>query len=109
MPITVQPYHPAWGGHSDRSRGVNTILMLRGLPGMEVLEDSEQVQSNLRLGVKRTGLVEWADFARCDNACKNNLFISHVLVGDECDVQNVVHTCNESKEHVAIINLLNIW
>ena len=74
---------------------------------MEVLEDSERVQSNLRLAVERTGSIEWADFAQHDHACKNNLLISHVLVGDDCDVQNFAHWCHELKKHVAIINVTN--
>ena len=90
-------------GKSDRSRG-DAVLVPRGLPGMDVFK--EAVQTNLREGVKRRGTVHWPALEEIrDNACKNNLLIAQVLVGEQCEVDQFATWCNSSTEHIAVVTL----
>ena len=96
-------------GKSDRSgtylrEELQTGESLRHPPGMDVF--AEEVQTDLRRGVKRKGTVEWPALEQmADNACVSNLLISHVLVGEVCEVEQLAKWCNESTEHIVVVTL----
>ena len=95
---------------ADRSRGPSTQLQHRAKRRTEVdayrsrgAADvfTEESHTDLRRGVKRTGTVDWLGLEQmADNACINNLLISHVMVGEECDVDEfangAMHRANTS-------------
>ena len=90
-------------GQSDRSRG-DAVLVPRVLPGMDVFK--EEVQTNLRIGVKRRGTVHWPALEDMpDNVCKNNTLITQVLAGEQCKVDQFATWCAASTEHIAVVTL----
>ena len=67
---------------------------------------TEEVQTHLRKGVKQRGKVQWPALEEMgENVCKNNLLITQVLVGEQCEAVKFATWCTLSTEHIAVVTL----